>query len=302
MKRGTRVLLNSKAKFGTWAWEQVENDPAPRLVGKVSSRKTNGWLRVTIESSGKTISIRNGPGVEKWVPIDFVPISPVPIDFVPISPVPTVEDEATAEPETQTNGSLATTELEIEATLALERARTTALLADKRNWYTDSFETSVETSDPIVESRSPSPLQIIEEKAATELYAICQEVQRRKSGYLLYADEVRAEVKAKLWGDVPEDTKLKPQDLVRAITTKWVAEEQEVRDKWNAKAKTPALATAGTSTPVDEIDSMSNSEDDEFDIVDPVGDAYGDLTPEQQLVVGRLIGQFKRMNSQACEL
>ena len=66
--------------------------------------------------------------------------------------------------------------------------------------------------------------------------------KRAKTGYLLYADEVRAEVKAELLEDVPEGAKLKPQDVVRAIAARWNAEDQEVRDEWNIKAKTPATS------------------------------------------------------------
>lgn len=43
-----------------------------------------------------------------------------------------------------------------------------------------------------------------------------------------------------------------------------------------------------------EADSMSD--EDEFDIVDPPDDAYGDLTEEQQQSVRRLIGEFKKIN------
>ncbi len=49
MLRGTRVfLLNAKST------NAVSGD-----FGRVSSRKKNGWLRITIERTGKTISVRN---------------------------------------------------------------------------------------------------------------------------------------------------------------------------------------------------------------------------------------------------
>ena len=66
--------------------------------------------------------------------------------------------------------------------------------------------------------------------------------KRGKTGYLLYADEVRAEVKADLEGELGEDEKLKPQDVVKAIAARWKAEDQDVRDDWNARAKTPATS------------------------------------------------------------
>ena len=66
--------------------------------------------------------------------------------------------------------------------------------------------------------------------------------KRGKTGYLLYADEVRAETKAELTEELGEDEKLKPQEVVKAIAAKWKAEDQDVRDEWNAKAKTPVTS------------------------------------------------------------
>ena len=66
--------------------------------------------------------------------------------------------------------------------------------------------------------------------------------KRAKTGYLLYADEVRAETKAELISELGEDEKLQPQEVVKAIAAKWKEEDQEVRDEWNAKAKTPVTS------------------------------------------------------------
>ena len=49
MKRGTRVVLLLDAKGA------ISGDE-----GKVSSRKKNGWLRVTIDRTHNTVSVRNG--------------------------------------------------------------------------------------------------------------------------------------------------------------------------------------------------------------------------------------------------
>lgn len=138
MKRGTLVVVFNQ-------FNDASGD-----VGKVSSRKKNGWLRITIERTGKTISVRNGSDVRKWVPNE--------------------------------------------------------------------------------ELKSLSPLQRIED-------AVTAKLQENSTKYMDLSDKV-----------------------------------------------------------ADEIDSMRDSEDDEFDIVDPPDDAYGDLTPEQQQVIRRLIGQFTKMN------
>ncbi len=44
--------------------------------------------------------------------------------------------------------------------------------------------------------------------------------KRSKTGYLLYADEVREEVKEELIAELGDDEKLKPQDVVKAIAAK----------------------------------------------------------------------------------
>ena len=68
------------------------------------------------------------------------------------------------------------------------------------------------------------------------------------TGYLLYADEVRTEVKAKLESELGDDEKLKPQDVVTAIAARWEGAEQEVRDEWNTKASTQAWIVLGVKS------------------------------------------------------
>jgi len=63
--------------------------------------------------------------------------------------------------------------------------------------------------------------------------------KRAKTGYLLYADQVRQEVKDELTAELAEGTKLKPQNVVKAIALRWKDEDQEVKDEWKQKAKTP---------------------------------------------------------------
>lgn len=66
--------------------------------------------------------------------------------------------------------------------------------------------------------------------------------KRGKTGYLLYADEMRPETKVSLTSELKDGEKLKPQEVVKSIAAQWKAEEQEVRDEWNAKAKTPVTS------------------------------------------------------------
>jgi hypothetical protein len=59
---------------------------------------------------------------------------------------------------------------------------------------------------------------------------------RLRTGYLLYGDEIRDDVKESLASGLDEGVKLKPQDVVKAIAARWREEYQETRDEWKTKA------------------------------------------------------------------
>ena len=119
-----------------------------------------------------------------------------------------------------------------------------AALAEKYNFDADEANRFLgETEIKIVHKRGPSPKKDKEEKKATKSKPDKTDKPKRgKTGYLLYADEVRTEVKMQLEAELGDDEKLKPQDVVKAIAARWKEEDQEVRDEWNAKAKTPATS------------------------------------------------------------
>ena len=121
-------------------------------------------------------------------------------------------------------------------------AQAVAALAEKYGFDADEANRFLaETEVKIVHKRGPSPKKEKAGKKETKTKADKGEKPKRgKTGYLLYADEVRAEVKAELEAELGDDEKMKPQDVVKAIAARWKAEDQEVRDEWNAKAKTPA--------------------------------------------------------------
>ena len=77
MKRGTIVVLVHSVK-----------NASPGEVAKVSSRKNNGWLRVTLQSSGKTITVRNING--QVVRQDDIK----PVELLSLSPLQKIEDAA----------------------------------------------------------------------------------------------------------------------------------------------------------------------------------------------------------------
>tara|TARA_Y100000816_G_scaffold106887_1_gene74511 strand:+ start:595 stop:1113 length:519 start_codon:yes stop_codon:yes gene_type:complete len=120
-----------------------------------------------------------------------------------------------------------------------------AALADKYGFDLEEANRFLAEADvKIVRKRGPSPKPDKESKkeAKKEAKSKTDKPKRAKTGYLLYADEVRAEVKAELLAELSEDDKLKPQDVVKAIAARWKAEDEDVRAEWNAKAKTPATS------------------------------------------------------------
>ena len=59
---------------------------------------------------------------------------------------------------------------------------------------------------------------------------------KKTSGYLIYSNSVRAEVKEQLIADGGEG---KPKEVVQAIAAKWKELGDEGKAIWNDKAKTP---------------------------------------------------------------
>ena len=119
-------------------------------------------------------------------------------------------------------------------------SQTVTALAEKYGFDADDANRFLADTDvKIVRKRGPSPNK---EVVKPNRQSASDKPKRGKTGYLLYADEVRAEVKAELVSALTGDDKLKPQDVVKAIAARWKAEEQDVREEWNAKAKTPATS------------------------------------------------------------
>ena len=88
----------------------------------------------------------------------------------------------------------------------------------------------------LLRKRGPSPKT---EKSVAKKVAASDKPKRAKTGYLLFADSSRAEVRAELERskDLEEGIKLKPQDVVRGIAARWKALEQSEREVWNSVAK-----------------------------------------------------------------
>jgi len=73
--------------------------------------------------------------------------------------------------------------------------------------------------------------------------------KRAPTGYLLFCDYLRQDVKAALEKELEEGVKLKPTDTVRELAAQWNGLSQEERDDWNAKAAQNKESMAAPSAP-----------------------------------------------------
>ena len=119
-----------------------------------------------------------------------------------------------------------------------------AALAEKYGFDAEEANRFLATDDlKIVRKRGPTASPKDDKpKSKKEKKEEGDKPKRAKTGYLLYADQVRPEIKSSLTAELEEGVKLKPQDVIKAIAAQWKAEEQEVRDEWKAKAKTPVTS------------------------------------------------------------
>jgi len=75
-----------------------------------------------------------------------------------------------------------------------------------------------------------------EKKEKKEKKPVDPNKPKKTSGYLIYSNSVRAEVKEQLIADGGEG---KPKEVVQAIAAKWKELTDEEKAVWNEKAKTP---------------------------------------------------------------
>ena len=131
-------------------------------------------------------------------------------------------------------------------------AQAVAALAEKYNFDADEATRFLELDSikivrkrgPVVKKDDDKPAKTKKSKKVTKATKEGDEpkAKRAPTGYLLYSKDARASVKEELTEKLDEDDKLKPQDVVSAIAVRWKALEQEERDEWNSKAKTPVTS------------------------------------------------------------
>ena len=62
---------------------------------------------------------------------------------------------------------------------------------------------------------------------------------KKHSGYIMFCNCIRAEVKAKLEAELAEGDKLKPADTMSQLAKRWKALSEKEKAKWNDATKTP---------------------------------------------------------------
>ena len=146
-----------------------------------------------------------------------------------------------------------------------------AALAEKYGFDAEEANRFLAVDDlKIVRKRGPavsSPAEKTKTKAKPEKKAAADKPKRGKTGYLLYADEVREEVRAELTGNLPEGEKLKPQDVVKAIAARWKGEDEATRADFNARAKTPVTSDGEEA---EEAEAVPVVAVEEVQVVEPV--------------------------------
>ena len=94
----------------------------------------------------------------------------------------------------------------------------------------------------LVRKRGPSPKKATGDKKpkATKAAGDKPKTKRPKTGYLLFADSARTEVREEMLLELAEGTKLQPQAVVAEIAKRWKALDDDERQEWNAEAKAAA--------------------------------------------------------------
>ena len=103
----------------------------------------------------------------------------------------------------------------------------------------------------LVRKRGPSPVE--KSPRGKKSGGDKPKVKRGPTGYLLYAAEVRPEVREEMTGALEEGTKLKPQLVVTEIAARWKALSEEEQAAWKDRAKTPPTSDGDADSVTEEV-------------------------------------------------
>lgn len=137
----------------------------------------------------------------------------------------------------------------------------TALLAKEFNFDFDTAEKmlrlddlKVTTKDTPVKNAKKVTKESKGKKTKSKSDSDSEEkpkVKRGPTGYLLYANSVRADITAELKAEIEGDGKVKSSDVTKVLGPRWKALSDEDKAEWNTKAKTQKDASASSSSDSD---------------------------------------------------
>lgn len=108
-------------------------------------------------------------------------------------------------------------------------------LAEKYGFDPDDANRFLAESDvKIVRKRGQSQKN---EAGKSKAVSKSDKPKRGKTGYLLYAEHVRADVKSQMEAELEDGEKLKPQEVIKRIASHWKALDDDDKAKWQQDAK-----------------------------------------------------------------
>jgi len=126
-----------------------------------------------------------------------------------------------------------------------EKAKTkNAAESDGESAATSSDDEAVKKETKKVEKKETKKVEKKEAKKASEANTSTAPVKKKQSGYIMFCNSIRAEVKAELEAELAEGEKLKPADTMSQLAKRWKALSQEEQAEWNEAAKTPESSEA----------------------------------------------------------
>ena len=144
-------------------------------------------------------------------------------------------------------------------------AQAVATLAEKYSFDGDDAMRELNLGDiKIGRKRGPAPKadKATKSKGKPKDDADKPKTKRGPTGYLLFSKEERPAAKETLMADLEEDTKLKPQDVVREIASRWKALSETEKAVWNSQAADIKSEASSVAASEDDT-SVVASDDDE---------------------------------------
>lgn len=121
-----------------------------------------------------------------------------------------------------------------------EKAKTkNAAESDGESAATSSDDEAVKKETKKVDKKPAKKVEKKETNKASEANTSTAPVKKKQSGYIMFCNSIRAEVKAELEAELAEGEKLKPADTMSQLAKRWKELSEEDKAEWNEAAKTP---------------------------------------------------------------